>query len=223
MGPGCLLSVALVAGLFTLFPGSPEPEPKADPEGFRVSIERLDAEVRDRMVGTSWRRGCPVLLRDLRLVRVTHRDFEGNPANGRLVVQARYAKPIAWVMRQLFEAGFRIRLMRLVDAYGASDRLSMQADNTSAFNCREIAGRPGVWSQHAYGAAIDINPVENPYVVGDYVSPPAGRPFADRTPRRRGMIGPDGAVVRAFARIGWGWGGDWSGARDYQHFSATGG
>ncbi|MFM9148939.1 MAG: hypothetical protein ACKORA_00335 [Solirubrobacterales bacterium] len=140
MARGRLFSVALVAGLFTLFPGSPVPEPRGNPEDFRASIERLDPEVRDRMVGTSWRRGCPVPLRDLRLVRVTHRGFDGEPTNGRLVVGARYAKPITWVMRQLFEGGFRIRLMRLVDAYGASDRLSMQADNTSAFNCRQIAG-----------------------------------------------------------------------------------
>ncbi|MFZ9668510.1 MAG: M15 family metallopeptidase [Solirubrobacterales bacterium] len=223
MGRGRLLSVALVTGLIVFLPGPPEPEGKVNPERFRASIERLDSDVRDRMIGSSWRRGCPVPLRDLRLVRVTHWGFDGKPANGRLVIQDRYAKPITWVMQQLFEGGFRIRLMRLVDAYGASDRLSMRADNTSAFNCREIAGRPGVWSQHAFGAAIDINPVENPYVTGDYVSPPAGRPFADRTPRRRGMIAPDGAVVRAFARIGWGWGGDWSDPRDYQHFSATGG
>lgn len=217
------LSLALILGLAPFLAGPSGAETKAGPERFNGTIERLDADLRERMSGVSWRRGCPVPLRQLRLVRVTHWNFKGRLDRGRLVVRARYAKPIVWVMRQLYDNHFRIRRMRLVDAYGASDRRSMKADNTSAFNCREIAGRPGVWSQHAFGAAIDINPVENPYVVGSYVSPPAGRPFADRTPRRRGMIGADGAVVRAFARIGWEWGGDWVGLRDYQHFSATGG
>lgn len=112
--------------------------------------------------------------------------------------------------------------MRLVDAYGADDHRSMNADNTSAFNCREVAGRPGVWSQHAYGKAIDLNPVENPYVSGNHVSPAKGRPFAKRSPRRKGMVSAGGRVVRLFRSMGWEWGGSWSGARDYQHFSATG-
>ncbi len=125
-------------------------------------------------------------------------------------------------MHRLFRLHFAIRRMRLVDAYGSDDNRSMNADNTSAFNCREVAGRPGVWSQHAYGRAIDVNPVENPYVAGSHVSPAKGRPFADRRPRRKGMIAGRGAVVRIFARAGWEWGGNWTGERDYQHFSSTG-
>lgn len=112
--------------------------------------------------------------------------------------------------------------MRLVDAYGANDRRSMNADNTSAFNCREVAGSPGTWSRHAFGRAIDINPVENPYVSGGYVSPKKGRAYAKRSPRRRGMIVARGRVVKAFARVGWEWGGHWQGVKDYQHFSASG-
>lgn len=126
------------------------------------------------------------------------------------------------MMRRLFRLRFAIRRMRLVDAYGSDDNRSMNADNTSAFNCREVSGRPGVWSQHAYGRAIDVNPVENPYVSGSHVSPAKGQEFADRRPRRKGMIARRGAVVRIFARAGWAWGGNWSGAQDYQHFSATG-
>jgi poly-gamma-glutamate synthesis protein (capsule biosynthesis protein) len=85
-----------------------------------------------------------------------------------------------------------------------------------------VAGRPGVWSRHAFGRAIDINPVENPYVSGGHVSPPKGRPFAVRRPRRKGMIGPNTVVVKYFAAVGWEWGGFWSGEKDYQHFSASG-
>jgi len=194
---------------------------KAKPEFHGVAI-RLDRDLRKRMTGVSWRRGCPVPLAGLRLLRVAHWGFDGRVRRGRLVVNADSARAMLTVMRRLFHFRFPIRRMQLVDAYGADDRRSMNADNTSAFNCREIAGRPGVWSQHAYGRAIDLNPVENPYVSGSYVSPAKGKPFADRRPISKGMIAPRGNVVRIFGRAGWEWGGFWSGTQDYQHFSATG-
>jgi hypothetical protein len=113
--------------------------------------------------------------------------------------------------------------MRLVDDYGGGDRRSMAANNTSAFNCRSVVGRPGVWSQHSYGWAIDINPVQNPFVMsGGTVLPPAGEAYVDRSRRAPGMIHRGDVVYRAFASIGWEWGGDWSSSKDYQHFSATG-
>jgi hypothetical protein len=214
-------AVVLVACALLLLAGPGEAG--AAPPKFKGSIERIDADLRKRMTGNSWHRGCPVPLRNLRLLRVRHWGFGGGVKRGYMVVHADASRDIYRVMRKLFKLRFAIRRMRLVDAYGSNDRRSMRADNTSAFNCREIAGRPGVWSQHAYGRAIDLNPVENPYVSGSYVSPPAGRPYAKRRPHRKGMISARGKVVKAFARAGWGWGGNWSGTRDYQHFSATGG
>lgn len=189
---------------------------------FRGEIHRIGPSLRKRMVGNSWRKGCPVGFDQLRLLKLDHRGFDGRPRLGYLVVHRTAAPRMVKVFRELFEHGFRIRRMRLVDAYGADDRRSMNADNTSAFNCREVAGRPGVWSRHAYGRAVDINPVENPYVSGSYVSPAKGRPYAKRRPHRKGMIAPRGRVVRAFAAVGWKWGGDWIGIKDYQHFSASG-
>jgi len=108
-----------------------------------------------------------------------------------------------------------------VDRFDADDRESMRHDNTSAFNCRYVAGTT-TWSQHAFGRAIDINPVENPYVDGSHVSPPRGRRYLDRSDVRPGMIVRGDVVLRVFRRIGWGWGGDWSFVKDYQHFSANG-
>lgn len=196
---------------------------KSDPPRFKGSIERIDADLRDRMTGNSWRRGCPVPLRNLRLLRIEHWDFSGRQARGYLVVHADTSREILGVMRKLFKQRFAIRRIRLVDAYGSDDHRSMNADNTSAFNCREVSGRPGVWSQHAYGRAIDVNPIENPYVTDSgHVSPPAGAPFADRGSHRKGMINRRGRVVGAFDRAGWEWGGNWPGTKDYQHFSATG-
>jgi poly-gamma-glutamate synthesis protein (capsule biosynthesis protein) len=191
-------------------------------EGFRGEILRIDRQLRKRMVGSSWHRGCPVPLRDLRLLKLRILGFDGRVRAGRLIVHETAAPRMVSVFRRLFEVGFPIRRMRLVDAYGADDHRSMNADNTSAFNCREVAGQPGVWSRHAFGRAIDINPVENPYVSGSHVSPAKGRPFARRSPLRKGMIPPRGHVFRAFAAAGWEWGGNWTGQKDYQHFSASG-
>ena len=175
------------------------------------------------MVGVSWHRGCPVGLNDLRLLKVPYWGFDRSLHRGRLVVHEDSAAGILRVMRNLFRHKFKIRRMRLVDAYGADDHRSMNADNTSAFNCRFVAGTSR-WSEHAYGHAIDINPIENPYADSDgYVSPPAGAPFRDRSQRAKGLIHRGGNVVQAFAAIGWEWGGYWSWPKDYQHFSATGG
>jgi hypothetical protein len=111
-----------------------------------------------------------------------------------------------------------------VDRFRGSDDASMAADNTSAFNCRyAVATGPKRWSAHAYGKAIDVNPVENPYVQGSTVSPANGRAYADRSRRSPGMAVAGGVLVSAFASRGWAWGGRWSGTPDYQHFSATGG
>ena len=174
------------------------------------------------MTGVSWHRGCPVGLNDLRLLRVDHWGFDGEVHRGRLVVHRDSARPMLRVMRDLFDLRFPIRRMRLVDAYGADDHRSMAADDTSASNCRFVAGTSR-WSEHAYGHAIDVNPVENPYVTsGGHVSPPAGARYADRSRPVPGLIHRKGPVVAAFARNGWEWGGNWSWPKDYQHFSVGG-
>ena len=189
--------------------------------GFDSQVTKLDAKRRRKMTGVSWHRGCPVGLGDLRLLRVERWDWRGHVAAGSVVVHRNYAGRIEATFRRLYRQRFPIRRMNLIDRYGGSDHRSMNADNTSAFNCREVAGSPGVWSQHAYGRAIDINPVENPYVTASgYVSPAAGKPYADRSPKRRGMVTK--RAIRAFRESGWKWGGDWSGTKDYQHFSSNG-
>jgi hypothetical protein len=189
---------------------------------FDGSASPIDAQLRRRMTGVSWHRGCPVGFADLRLLGVDHWGFDGRVHRGRLVVHREGTRGMLGAMRRLYRLRFPIRRMRLVDAYGADDRRSMAADNTSAFNCRFVAGTER-WSEHAYGRAIDLNPVENPYVTASgYVSPPAGARFADRRRHRPGMVHRDGPVVAAFAAIGWEWGGNWLWPKDYQHFSATG-
>ncbi len=129
-------------------------------------------------------------------------------------------RAIRGALRTLYRARFPIRRMRLVDDYRGDDYASIQADNTSAFNCRRATGSTR-WSDHAYGRAIDVNPIENPYVAADgSTAHVASRPFLDRSRHRRGMAYRGGVLVRAFASVGWGWGGTWPGPVDYQHFSA---
>ena len=192
---------------------------------FQSSVRPLPAPLVAQLTGESWRPGCPVALSQLRLLTVTHRGFDGKAHTGQLVVGREYANALRGVFRQLYELGFRIRHMRLADSYGPAGSRPAK-DVSASFRCRRAVPSPcgtgsGNWSNHAYGRAIDLNPVENPYVGCGRVRDAATRPYIDRSRLRPGMVTP--AIVRAFRSIGWGWGGDWSGeTKDYMHFSATG-
>jgi hypothetical protein len=188
---------------------------------FRARARTIDAALATRMQPSSWRPGCPVGLEQLRYLSVRYWGFDRKPHAGELVVHGDQVVRMLHVLRELWDMRYPIRRMDLIDDFGGSDDASMAADNTSAFNCRPVAGTSR-WSEHAYGRAIDVNPVENPYVAGDRVSPPAGKAFVDRTRARPGVIRAGDRVVRAFAAIGWGWGGNFASSKDYQHFSASG-
>jgi hypothetical protein len=211
------LGVTLLLALTHVAPAGAEGRPE-----YTATIKPLPHGVRAWMNGVSWHPGCPVHLRALRLVTLRYWGFDRQAHGGRLVVHRDVAEKVVGIFRRLYQASFPIRQMRLVDYYGADDRTSMEHDNTSAFNCRWRAGQPGVWSQHAYGRAIDVNPVENPYVWSGGVSPWNGAPFVDRSLRRRGMIFHGDVVWWAFRDRGWEWGGDWTSVKDYQHFSRNG-
>jgi D-alanyl-D-alanine carboxypeptidase-like protein len=143
-------------------------------------------------------------------------------------VNEKAARPLARVFRQLYELRFPIRHLRFADAYGPTDAQPADGDISGSFECRQAVPSPctggtgtGTWSNHAYGLAVDLNPVENPYVGCGQTRDPASRPYFDRSRLRRGMVTP--AVVAAFRSIGWGWGGSWAGdTKDYMHFSADG-
>lgn len=189
---------------------------------FEYQVREIKGKVRKRMTGVSWRPGCPVHMDDLRLIRASYWNFAGKTRKGSIVVHEKEAGAIVRVLRRLHRNKFKLRRMHLIDRYGGSDDRSMNADNTSGFNCRYVAGTT-TWSQHAYGRAIDINPVENPYVTpSGHVSPPAGAAYTDRSKDRKGMVHKGDEAYRAFRREGWKWGGDWSGTKDYQHFSRSG-
>ena len=159
----------------------------------------------------------------LRAVTFTFWGFDGKAHSGTLVVNASAVGAITGAFRRIYDARFPIRRIVPVSAYGGDDNASMAADNTSAFNCRyAVANGPKQWSMHAYGDAVDINTLENPYTLDGRVYPPAGKPYTNRRNVRPGMIVAGSAPVRAFSEMGWGWGGRWSSSPDYQHFSSNG-
>jgi hypothetical protein len=169
----------------------------------------------------SWRPGCPVPLSQLRYVRVSFVGFDGAEHLGEIVVNAKVLTAVVGEFRSLYAQRFPIRRMHLVDDYKGVDEASMGVDNTSSFNCRPVLGTSS-WSMHAFGEAIDLNPIENPSLLNHdprKADPPAGQAYLNRSKARPGMV--DATVRADFAAYGWGWGGHWS-DRDLMHFSSNG-
>lgn len=174
------------------------------------------------MTGVSWHQGCPVPLSQLRRLTLTYVDFGGATRQGALIVNAAAVDTLTRVFADLYRARFPIRTMQPIEAYGGDDWTSIEADNTSAFNCRLRTGSTTEWSRHSYGLALDLNPLENPYVTNATTSHPRSRPYLDRTNVRPGMLVEGSAAVAAFDDAGWHWGGRWANPTDLQHFSDNG-
>jgi hypothetical protein len=196
------------------------------------SIRPLTSAERQAVVQAhEYHTGCPVNLSQLRLLTVRYHGFDGRAHWGQLVVNARVASDLSRVFEKLYAMRFPIRHMQFGDTYGSLKNLPKDRDFTASFECRQASASPctgattnkttGSWSMHAYGEAIDLNPVENPYVGCGMTRDKTALSYLQRSNVRRGMVTP--AVVAAFASIGWGWGGSWSGStKDYMHFSANG-
>ena len=170
-------------------------------------------------LGATWRPDCPVAPADLRRVEVNYTGFDGQPHRGALVVHRNVVDDVIAIFEALQQMHYPIARMQTVDRYpGAQDELSMEDNNTSAFNCRPLPGSTA-WSLHAYGRAIDVNPLINPYIsaAGDLEPVTAGR-YLDRTRDDPGILRADSPAVAAFTDRGWRWGGAWRNPIDYQHF-----
>ena len=182
--------------------------------------------LRARITGTSFPedpKDCPVSPEDLRYVHLLYVDFDGAEHEGELLVHKAVADEVLEIFEALYDARYPLRSVRLVDDFGEpfNDDRSMAADNTSAFCCRRVTGSKK-FSRHSYGAAIDVNPLENPYIRPDgSFAPPESEPYLDRSDLRPGMITEDDLCYRLFTAHGWSWGGHFKGEKDYQHFSKT--
>lgn len=170
---------------------------------------------------STWAPGCPVAAEDLAWVRLTFWGFDDQRHTGELLVNAAAAADLVTVFRTLYDARFPIEQMRITTKADQVAEPTGDGNDTGAFNCRPVRGAT-VFSQHAYGLAVDVNPFQNPYTKGDLVLPELAGAYTDRSWERPGMIEPDDVVVRAFASIGWTWGGSWRSLKDLQHFSRNG-
>jgi hypothetical protein len=194
----------------------------ADPApAFAASVAPLDQATRATMIGVTWFLDCPVSLDDLRSVSLSYWGLDAAAHTGTLVVNRDAAAGLVTVFRQLYAARFPISLMTPIEAFGGDDDASVAADNTSGFNCRNVDGT-NHWSEHAFGEAVDINPCRNPDVVGGQVKAAHCQRFVNRSALVPGTIHEGDVVVKAFAAIGWGWGGHFRSSKDYQHFSVNG-
>ena len=182
------------------------------------------ATVSANQLGKTWRPGCPVAPRQLRLLHLRYVGFDGRSRIGTMVVNASVVTSVVHVFATLYAKHFPIHSMVPESNFQGEDPASMAADNTSGFNCRyAVTTGPKQWSVHAYGEAIDVNPVQNPYVFNGVAQPVDGRAYVNRSDVRPGMAEVGGVLNDAFASVGWFWGGRWSASPDYQHFSSTGG
>ncbi|MBQ8967580.1 M15 family metallopeptidase [Ruminococcus sp.] len=184
-------------------------------EGFSASP--VPAEIRERMKGKTYRVNDDIDLDDLSYLNVRYLDFSHSIADGELIVHKSLAKEVLEIFEMLFEAEYEIEKIKLCDEYDGDDEASMSDNNSSAFNFRNVAGTQEL-SLHALGRAIDINPLYNPYIVGEKVSPANGTPYVDRTLDFPHKINHHDLAYKVFASKGWLWGGDWTNSKDYQHF-----
>jgi hypothetical protein len=200
-----------------------------DRKRFAGRISTLPRSLAAEMRGATWKPGCPVPLSGLRLLRFNYWGFDGEVKRGPMVVNASVAPDVLWVFSRLFEARFPIKRVGLTREFKES-RLETDPHTrrsvTASFNCRPVvtpAGAGDTFSKHSFGLAVDVNPLQNPYVREDgWVRNRFARPYVDRSRNLPGMIQEGDVVYRSFAAIGWAWGGHWSGGKDYMHFSLLG-
>lgn len=186
------------------------------------AINTLSADQKIKMSGVSYHHGCPVPLDDLRAIHIKYVGFDRRVYNGKIIVNYHIAKEVSSIFNELYQIKYPIKSINPIDTFQGSDWRSIEADNTSAFNCRNATGEKS-WSKHAYGLAIDINPIENPYVFrSGKTSHKSSVPYLDRNNHNLthsdAIITKNSKIYKIFQKYGWKWGGEWNGAKDYQHF-----
>ena len=219
---GTIAMLAVAITVLVQCSSAPPPAPPSPPSMAAPSPTPTAATIQPVTaadLGPSWHPGCPIEPRELRRVEVDFIGFDGQTQRGALIVNEEVAADVVAIFEQLLQLHYPIEKIRTVDNYpSADDEVSMEDNNTSAFNCRDIPGT-GRWSQHAFGRAIDLNPLLNPEVdQTGAIQPKTAAPYLDRTRTDPGMLHAGDSAVRAFTDRGWRWGGDWRTPKDYQHF-----
>ena len=215
------VALCLLAGCQCRQGSAPAPETELVIEEAAVepvfTAEPIPEAIEARMRGVSYPEDAEIKLSDLRYLRLSYVDFEDHEQVGELVCNKAIAEDLLAIFKDLYEARYPIRSIRLIDDFGGDDEASMAADNTSCFNYRKKTGMREL-SKHALGLAVDINPFENPYVRPSRVRPTGASAFADRTQDFPHKIDKNDLCYRLFRARGFSWGGSWRSVQDYQHF-----
>ena len=191
-----------------------------DPGLSAFSCDTIPESVKLRMTGKSYpgpEEECEVAWSDLRYLKLLYYDFNGRVRRGEMVCNKAVSDDLMYIFKELYKAKYQIAGIRLIDDYGADDLRSMEANNTSCFNYRPKTSGTSL-SAHATGMAVDVNPLQNPYVKGEEVEPESAREYADRTVDFPHKITPDDLCCKLFRARGFQWGGAWNSVKDYQHF-----
>lgn len=179
--------------------------------------EPIPFEIQERMKDVSLPQDARIDISDLRYLTLPYYDFEGQVQQGEMVCNVKIAKDLIAVFRELFEKQYQFCSIRLIDDFGGSDEASMLANNTSCFNYRTKSGSSAL-SSHALGLAVDVNPMQNPFVKRGKVYPETATDFVDRNLDFAHKIDTQDACYKSFKAHGFRWGGLWRSAKDYQHF-----
>ena len=198
---------------------SPDLLPPPSGEAFEWTSGTVPVDVANR---SSWREECPVSLEGLTYLTMGFYGFDGLAHTGEMIVAAEFTDGVIEAFRRLWEVRFPIEEMRVQDEEEMDAHPTGDGNVTGSFECRPAVGQSGGWSMHAYGLAVDINPFHNPYTKGEVVAPELASAYIDRANVRPGMILEGDTAVDAFDEMGWGWGGRWTTAKDWMHFSSNG-
>lgn len=187
------------------------------------NIKLIDEKYANKMLGLTYHKECPVSLDELRIVNVKYLGFDNNIYLGDIIVHKDLAFEVSEIFKELFEISYAIKQIIPIEKYNGDDFASIEADNTSAFNCRKAEGSQK-YSKHSYGKAIDLNPLENPYVYSNgTTSHEASQKYLirksnDDSIENKAVLTSSSKAVQIFKKYGWKWGGDWKNIKDYQHF-----
>lgn len=200
----------------------------SEPSAYFKSYEITKGDaVWQEINGKSWHENDNIALSDLRYLKMLHYNFNHQIQVGEMIVNAAISEDTLQVFRDLFDQQYEIEKMFLADHYWTkdaddTDENSIEHNNTSAFNYREITGG-GKLSNHALGRAIDVNPQQNPYIYlgsdGNYRwDHENASAYIDRTTGDPHVIVSGDICQATFEKYGFSWGGYWHNPIDYQHF-----
>lgn len=188
--------------------------------------EPLSNDIKKRITGISYpdtKESLAITYEDLAYVHVLHYNFHNEVEEGELICNKKIAEELLEIFQELYKAHYPIEKIRLIDEYGGDDESSMADNNSSCFNYRVILGSKTL-SNHAYGTAIDINPLYNPYITyredgSPFVQPANSVDYVDREKDFSYKIDTNDLCYKLFTEHGYDWGGGWDTRKDYQHFA----